>query len=97
MFPDYDLGERLRGAYITHNHVATETLWSFSTDDMQLFLRYDLEERRGSDVKYIYRLSKADLRVDETPDDWWNTENYWHAVVIRDATTYKIGYRRVKR
>lgn len=53
VFPDYDLGERLRGAYITHNHVATETLWSFSTDDMQLFLRYDLEELRGSDVKYI--------------------------------------------
>jgi len=39
----------------------------------------------------------GDPRVDETPEDWWNLENYWHAVVIRDATMYKIGYRRVKR
>lgn len=97
VFPDYDLGERLRGAYITHNHVATETLWTFSTDDMRLFLQYDLEELRGSDVKYMYRLSKADLRVDETPEDWWDLESYWHAVMIRNATAYKIGYRRVKR
>ena len=43
------------------------------------------------------RMRGGDPRVDETPEDWWNLENYWHAVVIRDATMYKIGYRRVKR
>jgi len=42
-------------------------------------------------------MRRGDPRVDETPEDWWNLENYWHAVVIRDATMYKIGYRRVKR
>ena len=39
VFPDYDLGDKLKGATVTHNHPIDETVFSFSKDDLQLFMQ----------------------------------------------------------
>lgn len=62
VFPNYDLGKELNGAYVTHNHPISETHYSFSYDDIFLFMEYALEELVGVDEKYIYRL----IRTSET-------------------------------
>ena len=43
VFPDSDLKDKLKGASVTHNHPITETVYSFSEDDVTLFLEYKLE------------------------------------------------------
>lgn len=59
VFPDYDLGEELAGAYVTHNHPAAETHFSFSDSDISLFMEYKLSELVGADDKYIYRIIRS--------------------------------------
>lgn len=56
VFPNTDLGEALRGAYVTHNHPIGETHFSFSADDVAMFMDYELPELRGIDLKYNYRM-----------------------------------------
>ncbi|MCM1193345.1 MAG: phage head morphogenesis protein [Butyrivibrio sp.] len=58
VYPNLDLGERIRGAVITHNHPAAYTEYSFSKEDCALFEEYDLQMLRGVDEKYIYELSR---------------------------------------
>lgn len=60
VFPDYDLGNELEGAYVTHNHPISETHYSFSYADVFLFLKYVLEELTGVDEEYIYSLRRTD-------------------------------------
>lgn len=56
VFPNTDLRESLRGSYVTHNHPISQTHFSFSADDLAMFLEYQLPELRGVDSKYSYRL-----------------------------------------
>lgn len=56
VFPNTDLGEALRGSYVTHNHPIGQTHFSFSADDLAMFMEYQLPELRGADSKYSYRL-----------------------------------------
>lgn len=56
VFPNMDLGDALQGAYVTHNHPISETHFSFSADDVAMFMDYQLPELRGIDSKYHYRL-----------------------------------------
>lgn len=97
VFPDYDFGEKLRGAYIVHNHVESETEWTFSDDDIRLFQNYGLAELRGCDVKYKYRISSKDLRVDAVPGFIFTEENIRHSDIIRQAHLFGFGYQRRKR
>ncbi|MCD7812127.1 MAG: minor capsid protein [Ruminococcus sp.] len=60
VYPDYDLKEELAEAFVTHNHPASETHFSFSDRDISMFMEYKLPELTGVDEKYIYRISRTD-------------------------------------
>lgn len=94
VFPDFDLSGKLYGGIITHNHPIEETMFTFSSDDLDLFMQYDIEILRGCDEKYIYEFTRNASEIDESPDDWMNFENFEHAMVIKKAKTLGIGYRR---
>lgn len=96
VFPDFDLKEKLMGASVSHNHPIEETVYSFSKDDMSLYLEYDLAVLRGCDEKYTYEFSKDASDIDDMPDDWMSEENYQHCMMITQAKNYGIGYRRWK-
>ena len=79
VFPDYDLGDELEGAYITHNHPITETHFSFSYDDIFLFMEYGLEELTGADEEYMYRMrrtSKTEIADYATLEHSYKGGNY---------------------
>ncbi|MGN0633373.1 MAG: hypothetical protein ACI4JW_05845 [Oscillospiraceae bacterium] len=101
VFVDYDLGDKLNGASVSHNHPISETEFSFSNNDLYLFYNYKLEELRGIDEKYEYRLSRTDLTIDPEPEDWQVTENSRHTNVILDVERVynnEFGYtRRVRK
>ena len=97
VFVDSDLGDKLNGASVSHNHPISETEFSFSNNDIYLFYNYKLEELRGIDEKYEYRLSRTDLTIDPEPKDWQATENFRHSNVILDIERVynnEFGYTR---
>ena len=96
VFPDYDLGDKLKGASVSHNHPIDETVFSFSKDDLQLFIEYDLDVLRGCDEKYTYEFTRNPAEIDEPMEDWMDFENFNHVDIIRLAKEYGIGYRRWK-
>lgn len=96
VFPDYDLKEKLKGASVSHNHPDTETVFSFSDDDLELFMDYELEVLRGCDNKYTYELTRNANEIDAEPVNWGTDENYQHTRMIILAKEYGIGYRRWK-
>ena len=54
-----ELGQKLRGAIVTHNHpVGSANEYSFSEDDIKLFRDFDLKILRGVDEKFIYELNR---------------------------------------
>ena len=94
VFPDFDLKEKLLGATISHNHPMEETSFTFSTDDMNLFMNYNLEILRGCDEKYTYEFTRDASNIDEEPEEWMTFENFEHSRIIEMAKKFKIGYRR---
>ena len=77
VFVDSDLGkEILDGSTVLHWHVPSETSYSFSNDDIELFMKYNLSRLRGSDDKYIYELNRDSSQIDYYPDDWMTKENF---------------------
>ena len=94
VFPDFDLGNKLQNSIISHNHPIEETSFTFSKDDLQLFLEYNLDILRGCDKKYSYELTRDSSKIDELLDDWMNVENYQHNEIIELARMYRIGYQR---
>lgn len=94
VFPDYDLKEKLRGASVSHNHPMEYTSYTFSMDDLSLFMEYELEVLRGCDEKYTYEFTKDATQIDDEPDDWMTFENFTHSDIIRHARLYGVGYRR---
>lgn len=59
VFPNIDLGDEIKGAWITHNHPTTETHYSFSADDIYLFLQEEISELHGIDEKYRYIVTRT--------------------------------------
>ena len=96
VFPDFDLNEKLYGATITHNHPIEETEHSFSKDDLNLFLQYNLVVLRGCDELYTYEFTRNPEEIDEPPEDWMDFENFAHIAMIEMAKANGIGYRRWK-
>lgn len=94
VFPDIDLGEELRGAIVTHNHPEAETAYTFSKDDLAVFMEYEIKVMRGCDYKYTYEFTRNASQIDAEPDDWMNFENFGHADMIRTAAAYGVGYKR---
>ena len=96
VFPDFDLGDELIGATVSHNHPITETLYSFSDDDLWLFQVYRLAVLHGCDEKYTYEFTRNADDIDEMLLEWDTEENYWHCKMIEKAESMNIGYRRWK-
>ncbi|MBR1729341.1 MAG: minor capsid protein [Selenomonadaceae bacterium] len=99
-----ELGDKLKGAYVTHNHpIGSDGDYSFSNDDIRLFTNYGLSILRGIDEKFIYELNRnpIDLDIDNfTIDDLLNNADKFinrHVSVIDIAKKLCIGYRRWKR
>lgn len=100
VYPNEDLGEKLRGAYVTHNHPYDYTDYSFSDKDFELFDEFGLEVLRGVDDRYEYQLNRVDLQVDELLGDdiiWASDDLFRHQKAVKTAMLHKIGYRRKKR
>ena len=98
--PILELGDKLNDATITHNHPTGETEYSFSNDDIALFMNYGLERLRGIDDKFVYELSRDPKDIDVNDfsiEDALNDKSGLigrHSKVIELATIYGIGYRR---
>ena len=93
----YVIGKSLKRAYITHNHPMSETEYTFSNEDLNLFINEDLEYLRGCDEKYIYELSKNLFKGDEL--DWniqLTPEFALHTLFISKAEENNLSYRRYK-
>ena len=66
VYPDVDLGSKLKQASVTHNHpIGSNNEYSFSDADVRLFLSYDPVLLRGIDEKYIYEMTRNPLEIDE--------------------------------
>lgn len=96
VFPDFDLKDKLIGSSVSHNHPIEETTYSFSKDDLGLFMDYNLDVLRGCDEIYTYEFTKNANNLDDYPENWMNFENFQHAYIIELAKQYGIGYRRWK-
>lgn len=96
VYPDSDLGDLIKGAVISHNHVKSETSFSFGGDDLATFQNNDLKMLIGFDYKYRYILDKNASLIDDIPDDWQTFENFQHTSNIYTAQMRGYGYRRVR-
>lgn len=65
VYPDADLGDKIRGSIITHNHPAEYTEYSFSDLDCGLFEEFELQVLRGVDKRYGYELTRLHNEVDK--------------------------------
>lgn len=100
VFVDSDLGDKLNGAYVSHNHPMSETEFSFSSDDIRMFYSTNMNELVGFDEKYEYRLSRTDLTIDKEPENWDMSENVQHTRIIlsiQDDYNSEFGYTRKER
>ena len=99
-----ELGEKLKGATVTHNHpIGSDNDYSFSEDDINLFQGFKLERLRGIDEKFIYEMDHDISNVDSISvllTDFENIEleeddyNGRHRMVIIRALNEFFGYRR---
>lgn len=102
VYIDSDLGELLNGASVTHNHPrGSANEYSFSKNDINLFMEYNLKILRGIDEKYIYELSRNSTNIDSyaTLEELMNSDGSLarHEKVIEIARELRIGYRRWRR
>lgn len=97
VYPDYDLGDELYGAHVTHNHPERITEYTFSGEDIELFQKYNLASLHGCDVKYDYKLGDKSIGLDDLPDDWRSLETFHHSRIINWCRKLEIGYRRNSR
>lgn len=97
VWPDEDLGDKLIGAIVTHNHPIHKTNYSFSNADISLFEKYNLKLLRGIDKKYTYELNSNKNHVLEMPEDYlFNNYGYEHLMTIQYAIDKNVYYMRWK-
>lgn len=99
VYPNVDLGvERLRGAWVTHNHpMVSDNEYSFSQRDINLFMENNLKVLRGVDEFYVYELTRDSQKIDEYTSVFDCDEfSARHERVIIEAKKLGIGYRRYR-
>lgn len=101
VFPDADLKNNLKGAIMSHSHPITETLHTFSHDDLEMFMLHDLVVLRGCDERYTYEFTRNAEDIDDIDDPDISiedllTDTFYHFDMIRRAKENGIGYRRWK-
>lgn len=98
VWPNRDLGDKLKQAYVTHNHPSSETNYSFSQDDIEIFKKYELSLLRGIDNRYTYELDRNGNPQLKQPN--WNDDinncSYEHLKSIDYAANHNISYKRWK-
>lgn len=98
VWPENDLGDKIRGADVTHNHPdGSNNEYSFSSGDIILFSDYDLNTLRGVDRLYKYRLTRNKDDIDH-PGYILDINEYSarHESVILEAAKKGYGYRRIR-
>lgn len=58
----------LHGAYMTHNHPATQSRYSFSEFDIAEFFKHRFSMLRGVDERYVYEIKIAPKTLSESYD-----------------------------
>lgn len=53
-----NMGDKLNGAYMTHNHPKNETYYSLSAFDISEFMETGMQKLRGVDHKYTYEIQR---------------------------------------
>lgn len=53
-----NMGDKLKDAYMTHNHPKNETYYSLSAFDISEFMETGMQKLRGVDYKYSYEIEK---------------------------------------
>lgn len=97
VYPDADLGDKIKGSIITHNHPAEYTEYSFSSQDCSLFEEFELQVLRGADKKYRYELTRLHNEVDELKsifDIAYSDDEARHEIVKGWAVEKGYGYSR---
>lgn len=95
VYPDTDLGDRIRGAVISHNHPVEHTEYSFSKRDCRLFEEFALETLRGTDAKYTYELTRLNNEVEVLKDIFEIGDEDARDEIVKDWALEKgYGYRR---
>lgn len=90
-----DLGDKLEGAIVSHNHPIDSTEYSFSKDDFELFQKYNLNVLRGTDEKYTYEFNRFSDIINEHKSIFELTEeDAAHEDSITRAEMAHIGYKR---
>ena len=95
-----ELGDKLKGAYVTHNHpIGSVSEHSFSGLDWSFFERYNLKILRGIEEKFIYELNrnKADSNLSDLILDGDLDLNGGHNTILIKALNAGYGYRRWRR
>lgn len=95
---DEDLGNKIQGAFITHNHPINQTSYSFSNKDVELFEKYQLSVLRGVDNKYTYELDRNERPslANPTWNDTIEDSSFYHINCINYAINNNISYKRWK-
>ena len=97
IFPNYDLGEKIRGADIIHNHpVGSNNEYSFSDGDIKLFAEYELNTLIGVDELFVYILDRGSIIDEPTPIMDFDKYSARHENVILTAKGRGFGYRRYR-
>ena len=91
-----ELGEKLHGAIVTHNHpYDSVNEYSFSDDDKDLFINFQLAILRGVDEFFIYEFNRnPDDKEEILPIEYANVFNVRHNWVAELAVSLGIGYKR---
>ena len=96
-----DLGEKLYGAYVTHNHpVGSVNDYTFSELDEKLFVNFKLVLLRGIDERFIYELNRNTVDNELAGHDLCEVYNMgfdledYHVAVMIWALINGFGYRR---
>lgn len=85
-------------AFLTHNHPVNETDYTFSDDDIDMFINLKISVLRGTDIEYDYQVSKDGLQtlVDDDEVDYFNVKNGRHAMIAHRCRNSGLHYWRKK-
>ena len=93
------LRKELNGAIVTHNHpVGSDNEYTFSKDDKNFFIDFNLSRLRGIDERFVYEFNRNAKDIDKTISLFEIGEfDFRHAQVIEEAKKLGVGYRRWSR
>ncbi|HIQ91009.1 MAG TPA: hypothetical protein IAB27_05245 [Candidatus Coprosoma intestinipullorum] len=89
----------LTDAIVTHNHPKSQTRFSLSSLDMNMFNEEKISRLRGIDYKYIYEFNrnknfKMSMPTMEELEQIENKDEAFHLDNIKSSYQYDFGYKR---